>query len=384
MVAFLIEFDGNQCEKKMKVVAPYLLVIIIFWAQSLCAERLKDITSLAGVRDNPLIGYGLVVGLDGTGDKTTQAPFTAQSFKSMLGKLGINIPAGQSFQLKNVAAVTIHANLPAFAKPGQKIDVSVASIANSKSLRGGSLLMAPLKGIDGKIYAIAQGELVIGGFGGEGRDGSKVTINIPSSGRIPNGAIVEKAIVNSFTQGDHLIFNLNRADFTTARRVAENINELLGPNIARALDASSVRVTAPMDMDQRVSYMSLLENIRVQPGEVAARVVINSKTGTIVVGKHVTVAPSAVTHGSLTVTVTEGNNVTQPNPFGEGETVVVPETAEVTITQENNKMFEFKKSTTLAQIVRAVNEVGAAPGDLMAILEALKQAGALEADLIVI
>jgi flagellar P-ring protein precursor FlgI len=283
-----------------------------------------------------------------------------------------------------VAAVTIHANLPAFTKPGQKIDVSVASIANSKSLRGGSLLMSPLKGIDGEIYAIAQGELVVGGFGGQGSDGSKITVNIPSAGRIPNGAIVERAIANSFTQGDHLIFNLNRPDFTTARRIAENVNELLGPNIARALDASSVRVTAPMDMDQRVSYMSLLENVKVQPGEASARVVINSRTGTIVVGKHVTVAPSAVTHGSLTVTVTEDNNVSQPNPFGEGETVVVPETAEVNITQENNKMFEFKKSTTLDQIVRAVNEVGASPGDLMAILEALKQAGALEADLIVI
>ncbi|MCR8921394.1 flagellar basal body P-ring protein FlgI [Dasania sp. GY-MA-18] len=348
------------------------------------AERLKDITTLAGVRDNPLVGYGLVVGLDGTGDKTSQAPFTAQSFKSMLNKFGITIPEGSNFQLKNVAAVTIHANLPAFVKPGQKIDVSVASIANSKSLRGGSLLMAPLKGADGNIYAIAQGELVVGGFGTEGRDGSKVTVNIPSAGRIPNGAIVERAVSNAFTSSDHLIFNLNRADFTTARRIAENINELLGPNIARAMDASSVRVTAPMDMDQRVSYMSLLENVTVQPGEAPARVVINSRTGTIVVGKHVTVAPSAVTHGSLTVTVTEGNNVSQPNPFGEGETVVVPETGEVTVTQANNKMFELKGSTTLDQIVRAVNEVGAAPGDLMAILEALKQAGALEADLIVI
>ena len=362
----------------------YIIAGLLLLSQFALAERLKDITSIAGVRDNPLIGYGLVVGLDGTGDKTTQAPFTAQSFKSMLNKFGITMPEGQNFQLKNVAAVTIHANLPAFAKPGQKIDVSVASIANSKSLRGGSLLMTPLKGVDGQIYAIAQGELVVGGFGSEGLDGSKVTVNIPSAGRIPNGATVEKAIQNSFAYGDHIIFNLNRPDFTTARRVAENINEMLGPNIARALDASSVRVTAPLDMDQRVSYMSLLENIQVQPGEAPARVVINSRTGTIVVGKHVTVGPSAVTHGSLTVTVTEGNNVNQPNPFGEGETVVVPETAEVAITQENNKMFEFDKSTTLDEIVRAVNEVGAAPGDLMAILEALKQAGALQADLIVI
>tara|TARA_R110000868_G_scaffold245896_1_gene502501 strand:- start:55801 stop:56952 length:1152 start_codon:yes stop_codon:yes gene_type:complete len=368
-------------DKKMLIST---MLIVLLTVTNAYAERIKDITTLAGVRDNPLIGYGLVVGLDGTGDKTTQAPFTAQSFKSMLNKLGVAIPEGSNFQLKNVAAVTIHGNLPAFAKPGQKIDITVASIANSKSLRGGSLLMAPLKGVDGNIYAIAQGELVVGGFGTEGRDGSKVTINIPSSGRIPNGAIVERAVSNAFTSSDHLIFNLNRADFTTARRIAENINEMLGPDIARAMDASSVRVTAPMDMDQRVSYMSLLENITVNPGEAPARVVINSRTGTIVVGKHVTVAASAVTHGSLTVTVTESNEVSQPNAFGEGQTVVVPETEEVTVTQENNKMFELRGSTTLDEIVRAVNEVGAAPGDLMAILEALKQAGALEADLIVI
>lgn len=363
----------------------YLLAVSIIFASSFSiADRLKDIARLAGVRDNPLIGYGLVVGLNGTGDSTTRAPFTAQSFKSMLNQFGIAIPEGQTFQLKNVAAVSLHANLPAFSKPGQKIDVTVSSIANSKSLHGGSLLMSPLKGIDGKVYAIAQGELVVGGFGAEGRDGSKVTINIPSAGRIPNGATVERAVANSFATGDHLIFNLNRADFTTARRIAENINELLGPKVARALDASSVRVTAPLDMDQRVAYMSLLEELEVEPGEAPARIVINSRTGTIVVGKHVTVAPGAVTHGSLTVTVKEASKISQPNAFGEGTTVVVPETEEVSVTQENNKMFVFKESTTLDEIVRAVNEVGAAPGDLMAILEALKQAGALQADLIVI
>lgn len=368
----------------MNILKILTLAVTVFVSQLAVAERIKDIATLAGVRDNPLIGYGLVVGLDGTGDKTTQAPFTAQSFKSMLNKFGITIPEGQNFQLKNVAAVTIHANLPAFAKPGQKLDISVASIANSKSLRGGTLLMAPLKGVDGNVYAIAQGELVVGGFGAEGKDGSKVTVNIPSAGRIPNGAIIERSIANSFAHNDHLIFNLNRSDFTTARRVAENINEMLGPDIARAIDATSVKVTAPIDMDQRVSYMSLLENINVRPGEASARVVINSRTGTIVVGKHVTVSAVAVTHGSLTVTVTENTNVSQPNAFGNGRTVVVPETADVSVVQENNKMFAFERTTTLDQIVRAVNEVGAAPGDLMAIVEALKQAGALEADLIVI
>jgi flagellar P-ring protein FlgI len=347
------------------------------------AERLKDIATLAGVRSNPLIGYGLVVGLDGTGDQTTQTPFTAQSFRSMLKQLGIIIPQGQTFQLKNVAAVTVHATIPAFAKPGQKIDVTVSSIGNAKSLRGGSLILAPLKGADGKVYAIAQGELIVGGFGAEGADGSKLTVNIPSSGRIPNGAIVERRVANSFATSSHLTFNLAQADFTTSRRVAESINELLGPDVARALDASSIMVTAPRDTNQRVAYMSLLENVIVKPGAAPARVVINSRTGTIVVGENVTVRPGAVTHGSLTVTVTESTQVSQPNALAQGRTVVVPQ-SDITVTQESNRMFKFAGATTLDEIVRAVNQVGAAPGDLMAILEALKQAGALQAELIVI
>jgi len=347
------------------------------------AERLKDIATLAGVRDNPLIGYGLVVGLDGSGDQTTQAPFTSQSFKSMLKKFGIVIPEGTSVQLKNVAAVTVHATLPAFTKPGQKIDITVSSIANAKSLRGGSLLMTPLKGADGQIYAIAQGDLVVGGFGAEGRDGSRVSVNIASVGRIPNGATVERTVANSFNQNADLVFNLKRPDFTTSRRVAESINELLGPDVARSLDASSIVVSAPRDSNQKVAYMSLLEGIRVEQGEEAAKVVINSRTGTIVVGQYVEVSPVAVTHGSLTVTITETNQVSQPNALADGTTVVVPET-DIEVTQETNRMFAFDSITTLEEIVRAVNEVGAAPGDMMAILEALKQAGALQAELIVI
>jgi flagellar P-ring protein precursor FlgI len=295
----------------------------------------------------------------------------------------VAIPETQSFQLKNVAAVSIHAVLPPFSKPGQTIDVTVSSVGNSKSLRGGSLLMSPLKGADGKVYAIAQGELVVGGFGAEGSDGSRVTVNIPSAGRIPNGAIVERSIINGFSGGSHLTFNLRRADFTTARRVAESINELLGPDVARAADAISISVVAPRDADQRVAYMSLLENIEVEPGEAAAKVVINSRTGTIVVGDHVTVRAGAVTHGSLTVTISNTAQVSQPNALAGGDTVVVPE-SQVSVTQENNRMFAFPESTSLDEIVRAVNQVGAAPGDLMAILEALKQAGALQADLIVI
>lgn len=374
----------DRCSKGQKWTAKMVLIIAVSaMSSSVFSARLKDIASVAGVRDNPLIGYGLVVGLDGTGDQTTQTPFTTQSFRSMLKQLGVAIPDTQNFQLKNVAAVTIHAVLPPFSKPGQPIDVTVSSIGNSKSLRGGSLLMSPLKGADGQVYAIAQGELVVGGFGAEGRDGSKVTVNIPSSGRIPNGAIVERKIANSFSLGNSLTFNLKRSDFTTARRVAESINELLGPDVAKAADATSIHVTAPIDPDQRVSYMSLLENIDVEPGLEAARIVINSRTGTIVVGENVAVRAGAVTHGSLTVTITNTSQVSQPNPLADGQTVVLPQT-DVSVTQESNRMFTFEASTTLDEIVRAVNQIGAAPGDLMAILEALKQAGALQAELIVI
>ena len=301
----------------------------------------------------------------------------------MLQQLGIQIPEGQSFQLKNVAAVTVHATLPPFAKPGQNIDVTVSSIGNSKSLRGGSLLLSPLKGADGQVYAIAQGELIVGGLGAEGEGGSSITVNIPSAGRIPNGAIVERSIANSFSQGTHLTFNLNRPDFTTARRVAESINELLGSNVANASDATSIHVTAPTDPNQRVSFMSLLENVEVDPGKAPARVVINSRTGTIVVGEHVRVRAGAVTHGGLTVTITNTAAVSQPNAFAGGDTVIVPQTA-VSVAETANRMFAFEATTTLDELVRAVNEIGAAPADLMAILEALKQAGALQADLIVI
>ena len=347
------------------------------------AERLKDLATLAGVRSNPLIGYGLVVGLDGSGDQTTQTPFTAQSFSNMLKQFGIVIPAGTNFQLKNVAAVSVHASLPAFVKAGQTIDVTVSSVGNAKSLRGGSLLLTSLKGADGQVYALAQGELVVGGFGAQGADGSKVTVNVPSGGRIPNGGIVEREVPNGFADSSSLVFNLKRADFTTAKRVATTINDLMGSDVAHALDAMSINVTAPHDTDQRVTYVSVLENLEITPGEAAARVIINSRTGTIVVGNHVTVSPVAVTHGSLVVTVAEGVKVSQPNALSNGQTAVTPQ-SNVSVKEEKNRMFEMKKSTTLEDIVRAVNQVGAAPGDLMAIIEALKEAGALNAEVVVI
>lgn len=348
------------------------------------AERLKDIATIQGVRNNQLIGYGLVVGLNGTGDQTTQTPFTLQTFNNMLAQFGIKVPAGSgNVQLKNVAAVSIHADLPPFAKPGQAIDVTVSSIGNAKSLRGGSLLMTQLKGIDGQTYAIAQGNLVVGGFDAEGRDGSKITVNVPSAGRIPAGATVERAVPSGFDQGNSLTLNLNRPDFTTAKHIVDRINELLGPGVAQAVDGGSVRVSAPLDPNQRVDYMSVLENLDVQAGEAVAKVIINSRTGTIVIGQNVRVSPAAVTHGSLTVTITEDPIVSQPGPFSNGQTAVVPR-SRVNADQEAKPMFKFGPGTTLDEIVRAVNQVGAAPSDLMAILEALKQAGALQADLIVI
>jgi len=359
-----------------------LLALLVIGA-SAHAERLKDIATIQGVRSNQLIGYGLVVGLNGSGDQTTQTPFTVQTFNNMLAQFGIKVPPGGNVQLKNVAAVSIHADLPPFAKPGQTIDITVSSIGNAKSLRGGSLLMSPLKGIDGNVYAIAQGNLVVGGFDAGGADGSRITVNVPSAGRIPGGATVERPVPTAFNQGNTLTLNLNRPDFTTAKNIVDQINDLLGPGVAQALDGGSVSISAPLDPSQRVDYLSILENLEVDVGQAMAKVIINSRTGTIVIGQNVRVQPAAVTHGSLTVTISEDPQVSQPNPLSDGQTVVVPN-SRVQAEQEAKPMFKFGPGTTLDEIVRAVNQVGAAPGDLMAILEALKQAGALQADLIVI
>ncbi|MFC6669797.1 flagellar basal body P-ring protein FlgI [Marinobacterium aestuariivivens] len=357
------------------------MILCLSWVASVAqADRLKDIASVAGVRPNQLVGYGLVVGLDGTGDKTS---FTSQTFRNMLNNFGVAIPADQNPSSKNIAAVAIHAELPAFAKPGQTIDITVSAIGDAKSLRGGSLLMSPLKGADGQVYALAQGNLVVSGFGAEGRDGSRLSVNVPSVGRIPNGATVERSVPNGFAQGDSLMLNLHHADFTTARRVAEQINGLLGPEMASAMDAATIRVRAPRDPSQRVSYLSVLENLEVEPAEEVARVIINSRTGTIVIGQNVRISPVAITHGGMTVSITESFDVSQPGPLSEGQTVVTPRTG-IEVDEGSGHMFEFAPGATLQDIVEAVNQVGAAPGDLMAILEALKQAGALRAELVVI
>jgi flagellar P-ring protein FlgI len=359
-------------------------VAVAALGSSAATQRVKDLTAVGGVRSNQLIGYGLVVGLDGSGDQTSQAPFTTQSLKNWLEQLGITLPAGTNPQLKNVAAVAVHAELPAFIKPGQTIDVTVSSIANAKSLRGGSLLVTPLRGLDGQVYAIAQGNLVVNGFGAQANDGSKVTINVPTSGRVPNGATVERPVPSTFAAGDSLLLSLHTADFTTATRLAARINQELGADSAVAVDAISVRVRAPADADQRVAFVSALENLEVDPGEAAARVIINSRTGTVVIGDHVRVSPAAVSHGSLTVTIKEEQRVSQPNALSQGgTTVTVPDSA-IDVQQKASRMFLFEPGVSLDEIVRAVNQVGAAPGDLVAILEALQQAGALHAQLIVI
>lgn len=344
------------------------------------AERIKDLAQVAGVRGNPLVGYGLVVGLDGSGDRTSQTPFTVQSMKSMLEQLGVTIPPGVNPQLKNVAAVAIHAELPAFAKPGQTIDVTVSSIGNAGSLRGGSLLMAPLKGADGQVYAIAQGSLVVSGFGAQGRDGSRIQVNSANGGRIPNGAIVERAVPGA-APGGSVTLNLHQNDFTTAARIVAAVDAAFQPGLARALDGVTIEITPPAG--DRIAFLAKLESLDVSPGASAAKVIVNSRTGTVVMGGGVTVMPAAVSHGSLTVTVSETAQVSQPNPLSGGATVVTPQST-VTASADGSRMFLFEGGTSLESIVRAVNAVGAAPGDIVAILEALKRAGALRAELEVI
>jgi flagellar P-ring protein precursor FlgI len=348
------------------------------------AERIKDMAQVQGVRTNQLIGYGLVVGLDGTGDQTSQAPFTIQSLTNMLAQLGVTVPTNVTPQLKNVAAVSVHAVMPAFVKPGQTIDITVNSIANAKSLRGGSLLVTPLHGLDGQIYAIAQGNLIVSGFGVQGNDGSKLTVNVPSSGRIPNGATIEKAVPTQLAQGDAIILNLNDPDFTTATRLVETVNKGLGEGMASIIDGGSVRVRAPLDITQRVAFLSAVENLDIDPASAAARVIINSRTGTVVISSNVRVSPAAVSHGSLTVSIKEEQKVSQPSAFASVGNTTVTTNSTINVDQGANRMFLFKPGVELEQIVHAVNEVGAAPGDLVAILEALKEAGALQAELIVI
>ncbi len=353
------------------------------------ADRIKDMTSVEGVRSNPLVGYGIVVGLSGTGDGGNG--LTLQSMQSMLSRMGLAVEVGD-IVADNAAAVMVTATLGPFLKTGQAIDVTVSTVGEAESLQGGTLLMTPLMGADGEIYAIAQGNLIVGGMGISANDGSSLTVNIPTVGRVPNGATVERMVESPFQNADSMILNLNRSDFSTAAAVAEAINGVFGPGVAVALDGTSIRVQAPADPDQRVSFMGLVENIQVMPDPPAARVVVNSRTGTVVIGGEVLVTPAAVTHGGLTVKINEDYNVDQSATVAMNgdSTVVAP--AEPTITpdsqlyvnEEPARAFLFDPGVSLASLVDAINGVGASPSDLVAILEALREAGALRAELIVI
>ena len=363
----------------MKAILTILTIFLMVFSCASNAQRIKDLADVAGVRSNQLMGYGLIVGLPGTGEKSR---FTDQSFKTMLSNLGITVPDNLILKIKNVAAVAVHAELPAFAKPGQRIDVTVSSMGNAKSLRGGTLLQTVLMGIDGNAYAVAQGSLVVSGLGAGGLDGSKILVNTPTVGRIANGATVEREVKSPFSLGDHITFNLHQSDFTTAKLLSDTINDLIAGS-ARALDATSVQVTAPRDIADRVGFLSVLENLEFEPASPAAKIIVNSRTGTIVIGAEVQLLAAAITHGGITVTINEVRNVNQPNAFAEGETAVTNESS-VNVTQEDARMFVFQPGVTLDTLVRAINEVGAGPGDVMAILEALDQAGAIRGELIVI
>ncbi len=366
-----------------------LLMVNAFWPGHAFADRLKDLASVAGVRSNPLVGYGIVVGLSGTGDGTSG--LTLQSLESMISRLGLSVDAAD-LNAKNAAAVMVTAELAPFLKTGQTLDVTVSTVGQSKSLKGGTLLMTPLMGADGEVYAIAQGNLVVGGLGVEGGDGSSLTVNIPTVGRVPRGAMVERMVETPFLDTDHLVLNLHKGDFSTAALVAEEINKTFGEGVAQPLDGTSISVRAPADAGQRVSFMGLLENIEVIPDAPSAKVVINSRTGTVVIGGNVRVTPAAVTHGSLTVTVAEDQNVAQGATVvaGNGATVVAPGepviTPDSTIVaqEEGATAFVFDPGVNLSSLVDAINAVGASPSDLVAILEALREAGALRAELVVI
>lgn len=348
------------------------------WGQS----RIKDLATLQGARPNQLVGYGIVAGLDGSGDQTTQTPFTVQSIVSMLGQLGVQLPPGTNLQLRNVAAVMVTASLPAFARPGQTLDITVSSMGNARNLRGGTLLMTPLRGADGQIYAVAQGNILLGGAGAAA-GGSSVHINQLNSGRIPNGATVERTPSTPVGQGEFVNLELREADFTTANRLAMAINTQFGNGTAQALDARHVRVQAPVDPHQRVGFLASMENLSVTRADASPKVIINARTGSVVMNQLVTVLPCAVAHGSLSVTISSTPGVSQPGALSGGQTVVT-ESANIEIKSDRGQLVQIPASPSLAEVVRALNAVGASPQDLLSILQAMRAAGALQAELEII
>lgn len=363
----------------LAVLAAALAAMLV--AQPALADRVKDLGAFQGIRSNQLTGYGIVVGLPGTGDDNLE--FTVQSLKGVASRFGLQLPPSVNPGLKNSAAVLITAELPPFAKPGQRIDITVAAMGKAKSLRGGSLVMTPLIGADGQVYAMAQGSLAVGGLGVDGADGSKIVINVPSTGRIPEGATVERAVDTGFATAPTLMFNLAHADFTTAQNVAAAINARLGPGRAGAVDAVTVSVAAPEGADLRAALMSEIENLTVTSAEPPARVIVNARTGTVVINSAVRLGAAAVTQGKLTVRVDENQRVSQPQPFSQGTTQLEQHSA-VAVSEEVKPIFLLEPGPRLADVVKAMNAIGASPADLVAILEALKEAGALKADLIVL
>ena len=346
------------------------------------AERIKDIAAIQGVRANQLVGYGLVVGLDGTGDQTTQTPFTTQSIMAMLAQMGVNLPPGVNMQLKNVAAVMVTADLPPFSQTGQTIDITVSSIGNAKSLRGGTLVMTPLKGADNLIYAMAQGNLMVGGAGAAA-NGSQVQINHLSVGRIPAGATVERSVMTALGESGTINLELRQSDFTTAGRVVEAVNTRFGRETARALNGRVIEVRTPVGENDRVMFLGAIESLDVSPAQAMAKVIVNARTGSVVMNRSVTLDHSAVSHGNLSVIISSEPVISQPAPFSKGQTVVTAQ-SQIEIRQQPGEVMLLKNSASLADVVKALNSIGATPQDLLAILQALKASGALRAELEVI
>lgn len=368
---------------KIRNIIIYLVLITGLFLSSVCAaDRIKDLASIQGVRNNQLIGYGLVVGLDGTGDMTVQTPFTVQSIINMLGQLGVNLPPGTNLQLRNVAAVMVTATLPAFAKPGQHIDVTVSSLGNAKSLRGGTLLMTPLKGADNQVYAMAQGSLLVGGIGA-GAAGSSVQINHLSAGRIAGGGIVEREISTTVGQGDYINLELNSTDFTTVHRIVDAINGIY-PSAATAIDGRMIQVRAPSDNSQRVMFLSQIESLNVTPARASAKVIVNSRTGSVVMNQAVTLETSAVAHGNLSIIINTEPVISQPGPFAQRGETVVTQRSQVEIRTDEGNLMLLPNGADLGEVVKALTAIGATTQDLLSILQALKAAGSLRADLEII
>jgi flagellar P-ring protein precursor FlgI len=358
-----------------------MLLILIALSMPAHAERLKDLATIQGVRSNQLIGYGLVVGLDGTGDQTTQTPFTIQSIISMMQQMGVSLPPGTNLQLKNVAAVMITSSLPAFAQPGQTLDITVSSMGNAKSLRGGTLLMTPLKGADGQIYAIAQGNLVVGGVGASA-NGSQTQINHLSVGRISDGATVERALPSPISQTDRVNLELKESDFSTAALVVDAINRKFGQNTAFAQDGRVIQVQPPAG-NSRVSFLAALESINISPAAGSAKIILNARTGSVVMNKAVTLESCAVSHGNLSVVIDTAPVISQPGAFSNGQTVSTA-VSKIDINKEPGKVLKLNNGANLSDVVKALNAIGATPQDLLAILQAMKAAGSLRAELEII